>query len=68
MFGANKKFSSLATIGFRISSLRAPLVPSALFMDTRRMVLTGAVHTAGNKQPGKGNCSIMLTKENNPKL
>ena len=78
MIEATRKMSSLAAIGSRISSLRAPRVPPALLMDTGRMVLTGAVHTSGNKQPSKisntdvdasvsclGDSSFMLQRSHN---
>ena len=48
MFGVTRKFSSLATIGSRISSLRSPLLPRALVMenDLRTVFST----TAGTKK------------------
>ena len=48
MFGVTRKFSSLVTIGSRISSLRSPLLPRALVMenDLRTVFST----TAGTKQ------------------
>ena len=64
--------SSLAAIGSKISSLRAPRVPPALLMDT------GRIHTSGNKQPSKisntdldasvsclGDSSFMLGRSHN---